>query len=80
MKSFTSLSIKACSALSAFTAFSAHAHAGHGDHDDWVDAVMHWFSSWDHLLVLVVLAGVVAYGVKHARVVRSARRSGRDHQ
>jgi hydrogenase/urease accessory protein HupE len=49
------LSTTACSLSSAV----AFAHEGHGDHNDALDGVLHWFTQWDHLAVVVGL-GVFA--------------------
>jgi hydrogenase/urease accessory protein HupE len=54
------LSTTACSLSSAV----ALAHEGHGDHEDAIDGVLHWFTQWDHLAVLLLVAAAVAWGVR----------------
>jgi hydrogenase/urease accessory protein HupE len=54
------LSTTACLLSSA----AALAHEGHGSHDDVLDVVFHWFTQWDHLAVLLVVAVAAGLGAR----------------
>jgi hydrogenase/urease accessory protein HupE len=78
MKSFTSLSIKACFALSALAAVAAHAHHGHDEPENLFDGLLHWFSHVDHLAVVVVIGALIVYAIKRRGSLGASNRRERD--
>ncbi len=69
MKLLHLLNITAC-LLSALIASVAYAHDGHGEHGGALAAVLHWFTQWDHLVVIGLVVVGIVFAIRYGRYAR----------